>query len=42
MPRAVVARRIGFGFELPIENGIVGPHRPKITVGANGEVAVRC
>ena len=34
--------RIGFGFELPIENGIVGPNGSKIALGTIDEVGIIC
>jgi hypothetical protein len=38
--RQEVTKRIGLGFELPLESGIVGPNGPKIEVGVVKGVAV--
>lgn len=38
--RQEVTSRIGFGFELPVEEGVVGPNGPKIKAEGAQEVAV--
>jgi integrase len=38
--RQEVTKRIGLGFELPVQSGVVGPNGPKIEVGEVEEVAV--
>lgn len=40
--RKQVAEKVGFGFELPSENDVVGPNGPKLKVGPFEELAVNC
>ena len=38
--RKTVANKVGLGFELPIDEAVVGPNGPKIEVGAVEELGV--